>query len=108
MSSQKSRKAYKQASALLNTEARGVKKYNWSMLVEVGDVVKDVATMIPFAEFVKFEDSYTGETYAIFKVNGKVLKVPCDEIFDCDIDYDEKVRILRERVIEYIKDGLFC
>jgi hypothetical protein len=85
-----------------------VGKVKRSVIAEAGYVVEEVARMIPSTDFVKFEDSSTTETtYAIFKVNDKVVKVPCDEIFT-DIDYNKKVRALAEKVIQYINDGLFC
>jgi hypothetical protein len=85
-----------------------VGKVKRSVIAEAGYVAEEVARMIPSTDFVKFEDSSTTETtYAIFKVNDKVVKVSCDEIFT-DIDYNEKVRVLAEKVIQYINDGLFC
>jgi len=83
------------------------RKCTWSMIVEACDVAEEVAKSVS-AEFVKFEDSdFTETVYAIFKVGDRVVKVPCDEIFT-DIDFPSKVRMLAERVVEHVKDGLFC
>jgi hypothetical protein len=78
------------------------RKYSWCMLVEVSEVVAEVATRTN-TEFVEFADS-DDTTYAIFRLGDKVVKVPCDEIFEDYMNLDEKIRALSEKVTWYVKN----